>query len=120
MRYSAADCSSTEARVQARVTGCRRSGHPRLWEAHMAPPSSRAQPGTNRLLELLPQDEHSRLSDALEGVSLRSKAVIARAGESYSRVLFPSAGVVSVLVPMGEEPPVEAAVIGFEGMVGLP
>jgi CRP-like cAMP-binding protein len=86
----------------------------------MAPPSSRAQPGTNRLLELLPQEEYVRLFDALEEVSLKAKQLITRAGEPYSRVVFPGAGVVSVLVPMGEEPPVEAAVIGFEGMVGLP
>ena len=86
----------------------------------MAPPSSRTQPGENRLLALLPRAEQDRLFDNLERVSLESKQVLARAGEAYANVLFPLAGVVSVLVPMGEEPPVEAAVIGFEGMVGLP
>jgi CRP-like cAMP-binding protein len=60
------------------------------------------------------------LFDSLERVSLKSKQLLARPGEAYAKVLFPLAGVVSVLVPMGEEPPVEAAVIGFEGMVGLP
>ena len=86
----------------------------------MAPPISRAQPGANRLLEVLPADERDRLFEHLERVSLKLKQVIARPGEAYANVLFPLAGVVSVLVPMGEEPPVEAAVIGFEGMVGLP
>jgi hypothetical protein len=46
--------------------------------------------------------------------------MIVRPAEAYTRILFPAAGVVSVLVPMGEEQPVEAAVIGFEGLVGLP
>ena len=86
----------------------------------MAPPISRSQPGANRLLSLLPRGEQERLFDDLERVSLESKQVLARPGEAYANVLFPIAGVVSVLVPMGEEPPVEAAVIGFEGMVGLP
>jgi CRP-like cAMP-binding protein len=86
----------------------------------MAPPSSRIQPGTNRLLDLLPADEQERLFEKLERVSLKSRQVLARPDRAYSFVLFPLAGVVSVLVPMGEEPPVEAAVIGFEGMVGLP
>src|SRR5205814_6079266 len=86
----------------------------------MAPPSSRSQPGANRLLALLPSGEQDRLFDNLERVSLKSKQVLARPGEAYANVMFPLAGVVSVLVPMGEEPPVEAAVIGFEGIVGLP
>ncbi len=86
----------------------------------MAPPASRFQPGTNRLLELLPHDEHAQMFDSLEQIGLKSRQIIARAGEAYAHVLFPLAGVVSVLVPMGEEPPVEAAVVGFEGMVGLP
>jgi CRP-like cAMP-binding protein len=86
----------------------------------MAPPSSRTQPGENRLLALLPPAEQRRLFDNLERVSLTSKEVLARPGEPYASVLFPLAGVVSVLVPMGEEPPVEGGIIGFEGMVGLP
>jgi CRP-like cAMP-binding protein len=86
----------------------------------MAPPSSRSQPGANRLLGLLPRSEQDRLFSNLERVSLKSKQVLARPGEAYPNVLFPLSGVVSVLVPMGEEPPVEAAVIGFEGIVGLP
>ena len=43
---------------------------------------------------------------------------VARPSEPYAQVLFPLTGVVSVLVPMGEEPSVEAGVIGYEGMVG--
>jgi len=69
---------------------------------------------------LLPSDENARLFAYLERVSIKAKQVLARPGEPYSHVLFPLAGVVSVLVPMGEEPSVEAAVVGFEGVVGLP
>jgi len=86
----------------------------------MAPPSTRVQPGTNRLLDLLPSDENDRMFDALDDLRLIAKQVYARPGEPYVTVVFPVTGVVSVLVPMGEEPSVEAAVIGNEGMVGLP
>jgi CRP-like cAMP-binding protein len=86
----------------------------------MAPPNYRAQPGSNRLLAVLPPDEHDRLFDRLEEVHLTAKQILALPGEAYSHVMFPSGGVVSVLVPMGEEPSVEAGVIGFEGMVGFP
>jgi CRP-like cAMP-binding protein len=86
----------------------------------MAPPSSRFQPGSNRLLELLPHNERTRLLADLEEVRLPAKLLLARPGEPYAQVLFPFTGVVSVLVPMGEEPSVEAGVIGYEGMVGIP
>jgi CRP-like cAMP-binding protein len=86
----------------------------------MAPPSSRFQPGSNRLLELLPLDERTRLLSDLEEVQVPAKLLLARPGEPYSQVLFPVTGVISVLVPMGEEPSVEAGVIGHEGMVGIP
>jgi CRP-like cAMP-binding protein len=86
----------------------------------MAPPSNRLQPGSNRLLNLAPPDESILLFANLEQVELSTKQYYARPDEPYRNVLFPLRGVVSVLVPMGEEPPVEAAVIGYEGMVGLP
>jgi CRP-like cAMP-binding protein len=86
----------------------------------MAPLSSRSQPGSNRLLNLVPPDERARLLADLEEVQLPAKMLLARPGEPYTQVLFPLTGVVSVLVPMGEEPSVEAGVIGHEGMVGIP
>jgi CRP-like cAMP-binding protein len=86
----------------------------------MAPPTARFQPGSNRLLSLLPRDEHARVVADLQPVSLASKQIVARPEEPYTHVLFPSVGVISVLVPMGEEQSVEAAVIGFEGIVGVP
>ncbi len=86
----------------------------------MAPPAEHVQPGSNRLLTLLPRDERARVDAELARVTLPRKQVLARPDEAYTHVLFPSVGVVSVLVPMGEEQSVEAAVIGFEGMVGIP
>jgi hypothetical protein len=68
----------------------------------MAPPAERVQPGSNRLLAFLPPDEHERVSADLEQISLTQKQVLARPDEAYTHVLFPSVGVVSVLVPMGE------------------
>ena len=86
----------------------------------MAPPSSRVQPGSNRLLDLVPPVERKCLLADLEEVNLPAKLLLARPGEPYTQVLFPLTGVVSVLVPMGEEPSVEAGVIGYEGVVGIP
>src|ERR1051326_2949799 len=93
-RYSSADCSST---VSGRVPGAPGGGRVAIptREALMAPPSSRTQPGENRLLALLPPGERDRLFANLEQVSLKSKQVIARPGEAYANVLFPLAGVVS-------------------------
>src|SRR5947209_8745554 len=65
---------------------------------------------------MLPPEEHALLR--LEEIHLRSKQILARPNEPYATVVFPASGVISVLVPMGEEPPVEAGVIGFEGMLG--
>src|ERR1700738_2462506 len=86
----------------------------------MAPPAEHVQPGANRLLTFLPPEEHGRVVAELEEISLTRKQILARPDEAYTHVLFPSVGVVSVLVPMGEEQSVEAAVIGFEGLVGMP
>ncbi|GAC1315079.1 MAG: Crp/Fnr family transcriptional regulator [Chloroflexota bacterium] len=86
----------------------------------MAPPIPRVQPGTNRLLDLLPRPERDRVFSHLEDVNLPEKRIFARPDEPYTDILFPTEGVISVLVPMGEESSVEAAVIGCEGMVGLP
>jgi Crp-like helix-turn-helix domain len=71
-------------------------------------------------LELLPRDEYALVLAELEEVALTSKKIVSRPGEPYAHAIFPSSGVISVLVPMGEEPPVEAGVIGFEGMSGYP
>jgi|SRR5579859_457392 len=87
----------------------------------MAPPAARNhQPGANRLLTLLPGDEYARLRPDLEAITLTRKQILARPDEAYTHVHFPTAGVVSVLVPMGEEQSIEAAVIGYEGLVGVP
>ena len=71
-------------------------------------------------MDLLPLDEHDRILNALDQHRLTAKQTFAQPNEPYTSVVFPVTGVVSVLVPMGEEPSVEAAVIGNEGMVGLP
>jgi CRP-like cAMP-binding protein len=86
----------------------------------MEPPPERIHPRSNRLLSLLPPDEYSRVFADLEETTLTRKLILARPDEPYTHVYFPSVGVVSVLVPMGEEQSVEAAVIGDEGFVGLP
>jgi hypothetical protein len=52
----------------------------------VAPPASRAQPGSNRLLELLPRDEYALVLAELEEVALTSKKIVSRPGEPYAHV----------------------------------
>ena len=70
------------------------------------------------VLDRLPSDEYACFFDHLEEVKLSARQPVAH--EPYTHVLFPTTGVISMLVPMGDEPSVEAAVVGFEGMLGLP
>jgi len=76
--------------------------------------------GANRLLAALPRRDYRRLAAGLEPVALNQGEVLFEAGEPIRAVYFPNGGLVSVLVPLGGEKVAEVAVVGREGMVGLP
>ena len=76
--------------------------------------------GANRLLAALPRRDYRRLATGLEPVALNQGEVLFEAGEPIRAVYFPDGGLVSVLVPLGGEKVAEVAVVGREGMVGLP
>ncbi len=76
-------------------------------------------PLKNRLLTAIPSEEYSRLKPKLEAVSLPFKQVIYEPGDPIEYVYFPNSGVVSLLTVM-EDGTAEVALVGNEGMVGLP
>jgi CRP-like cAMP-binding protein len=76
--------------------------------------------GGNRLLAALPPRIYRRLADDLEPASLNHGEVLFEAGQPIRSVYFPDGGLVSILVPLEGERVAEVAVVGREGMVGLP
>jgi CRP-like cAMP-binding protein len=76
--------------------------------------------GGNRLLAALPSRVRRRLADDLKAAALNHGEVLFEAGEPIRSVYFPDGGLVSILVPLEGEKVAEVAIVGREGMVGLP
>jgi CRP-like cAMP-binding protein len=74
----------------------------------------------NLILRQLPRAELERLGSSLEHVSLSFKERLYTEGEPMRHVYFVTSGVVSLVVPVEDEQPIEAGTIGREGLVGLP
>jgi CRP-like cAMP-binding protein len=78
-------------------------------------------PGTgNQLLAALPRRDYQRLAAGLEPVALRHGEVLFEAGQPIRSVYFPEGGLVSILAPLEGDKVAEVAVVGREGVVGLP
>ena len=87
----------------------------------IAPGAASTDPTRNRLLAALAPDDLSRLRPHLEPVPLGLGEAPAEPGRPIAHVLFPEAGIVSVLaVAPDKRRRIEAGMIGREGMVGLP
>lgn len=74
----------------------------------------------NRLLEALPVETFERLYPHLEPVRLSHKQVLWEPGAPIRSVYFPRNCVLSLIVVLDEDSPVEAATVGREGMAGVP
>ncbi len=82
--------------------------------------SIRASSG-NRLLDALPIREYKRLFPHLERVSLTFRTVLHESDEAISYLYFPTSGMLSLLSARDENGRgMEIAVVGREGMEGLP
>jgi CRP-like cAMP-binding protein len=81
--------------------------------------ASDSQYPRNRLLAALPDTDYRRLEPHLEGVELPAGKVISELGEQITHVFFPTNGIVSTLAILGAERPVEVAITGNEGMIGI-
>jgi CRP-like cAMP-binding protein len=77
-------------------------------------------PVVNRLLAVLPSEEYNRLLPNLEYVPLDLKQVLYVAGEPIEYVYFPNSGIVSLLIIISDRITAEVAMVGNEGMAGLP
>jgi CRP-like cAMP-binding protein len=74
----------------------------------------------NKLISALPVEEYKRLLPNLEFVSLTFKQIIYAPDEAIDYVYFPNSGIISLVNVTQEGRTVEAAMVGNEGMAGIP
>jgi CRP-like cAMP-binding protein len=74
----------------------------------------------NGLLSRLAPSDRDVLRPLLKAVQLPRRERLAARGERPTAVWFPTAGIASIVGQVAHEPPMEIAVVGHEGFVGLP
>jgi CRP-like cAMP-binding protein len=77
------------------------------------------QAAKNRLLELLPRRDRTRLLAACQLIELKSGEVLREPGQRIRHVYFPAGSAVSLLAPTAAGNTLEVAVIGDEGVLGI-
>lgn len=78
------------------------------------------RPQQNTLLAALSAAECERLADDLELVTLRLGQVLYEAGQAMSHAYFPLDCIVSLLYVMKNGESAEIAIVGNDGMIGVP
>lgn len=81
---------------------------------------SHDSPRQNRILAALPVEEYARLTDDLELVDCTVDRVLCEAGDSLAFAYFPTTAVVSMTFSTQNGAPTELAMIGNDGLVGIP
>jgi CRP-like cAMP-binding protein len=84
----------------------------------MSQPRGHPSQGENRLLIILPPASRERLLAIAQRVPMDYGRPVVRAGDRLEDVYFPLTGVLSLLVVLEDGASVDAATIGFEGMLG--
>ena len=74
----------------------------------------------NRLLASLPVDDFNRIAARIESVALKRAETLYEPDAPIEYVYFPTGALISLVASMRDGTVVEVAVIGREGMVGLP
>jgi CRP-like cAMP-binding protein len=74
----------------------------------------------NRVLSGLPQNELEDILPRLEACTIEHRQMLVEAHEPISHVHFPLSGVVSLVIAAVNGATVEVAMVGNEGMIGLP
>src|SRR5215213_6241640 len=74
----------------------------------------------NRLLAALPVEERLRLGSELRLVELGMRQQIYDTDDAITQIYFPVNCVISMVAPVENDVAVEVAMIGLEGMAGLP
>jgi len=77
-------------------------------------------PPENRLLTALPRGEYERLVPHFERVYLPQGKVISEVGDHLRHAYFPFGGVISLLSMTENGETIEVAMVGNEGVVGVP
>ena len=77
------------------------------------------EPRANRLIAGLPEDARQRLLPQLEGVETSQGQVLHQSGSQMGHAYFPTTAVVSLMYETKDGAPMELAVAGNEGMVGI-
>lgn len=78
------------------------------------------RPPDNALLQALRGKERDRVYARLELVDLTLGEVLCEAGQPFSHAYFPLEAIVSILYVMHNAESAEIAVVGKEGMIGVP
>ena len=81
-------------------------------------PAANPQPRTNRLLAALPDEDYRRLLPFLRHVELQTRQTLQKQGQPIQEIVFPVAGVCSVLKTTDDGHAIELFGIGREGAVG--
>jgi len=82
--------------------------------------STRDDPRRNHLLAVLPEEEYQRLLPHLQLVPISLGQVLYEPGGKMRHVFFPTTAIVSALYIMEDGASAEMAVVGNEGIVGIP
>jgi CRP-like cAMP-binding protein len=78
------------------------------------------RPVNNRLLHALPIEEYKRLLPILETIELSQDQVLCEPEKNFYSVYFPVTAVISIISVVDIDKSVEVALIGREGMIGIP
>lgn len=81
---------------------------------------SKAAPVVNRLLQRSPPKERARFIARCEPVHLLFGEVLAEPGARLPHVHFPTGGFISLITPLDEPEAIEVALVGCEGVHGVP
>ncbi|MGH3115928.1 MAG: Crp/Fnr family transcriptional regulator [Gaiellales bacterium] len=79
-----------------------------------------SQARENRLLASLPRNDLERIASTLQPVTLKRGETLYHEDTAIDYVYFPTGALVSLVASMQDGTIVEVAVVGREGMVGLP
>jgi CRP-like cAMP-binding protein len=82
--------------------------------------SSRQLSTGNRILDALPHDELARLLPSLETVDLKKGEIVYLIGDDIEYAYFPENGLLSLVSITEAGSTMEVAMVGNEGVVGLP
>lgn len=74
----------------------------------------------NRILAALPHEEFTRLQPYLKSVHLGKGKMVYLSGDAIQYVYFPDSGLLSLLLTTENGATMEVAMIGYEGVAGLP